>query len=213
MSATFWHDRRVLVTGATGLVGRWLIRRLRRRRRRRRLPRPRLGPAVASSCAAATAGARHGRPRRRSRDQRAVERALGEYEIDTVIHLAAQTIVGVANRNPVSTFEANIRGHLDPARGLPPQPDSSSASSSRRTTRRTATSRALPYTEDTPLDGRHPYDVSKACADLIAQTYAPHLRPAGRDHPLRQLLRRRRPQLEPHRARHDPLASCAASGR
>ena len=46
------------------------------------------------------------------RDQALLERALGEYEIDTVIHLAAQTIVGIANRNPISTFETNIRGHL-----------------------------------------------------------------------------------------------------
>ena len=44
------------------------------------------------------------------RDQALLERALGEYEVDTVIHLAAQTIVGIANRNPVSTFEANIQG-------------------------------------------------------------------------------------------------------
>ena len=63
----------------------------------------------------------------------------------------------------------------------------------------------LPYAEDAPLIGRHPYDVSKSCADLIAQAYAATYGTARRDHPLRQLLRRRRPELEPDRARHDPL--------
>ena len=82
------------------------------------------------------------------RDQALLERALGEYEIDTVFHLAAQTIVGIANRNPVSTFETNIAGHLGAARGLPPQPARSSRSSSPRPTRRTATRSVLPYAED-----------------------------------------------------------------
>ena len=97
------------------------------------------------------------------------------------------------------------RGTWTRARSVPPQPGSSSRSCSPRPTRRTASSDALPYAEDTPLEGRHPYDVSKSCADLIAQSVRRHLRAAGRHHPLRQLLRRRRPELEPHRPGHDPL--------
>ena len=82
------------------------------------------------------------------RDQALLERVLGEYEIDTVFHLAAQTIVGIANRNPVSTFETNIRRHLGAARGLPPQPARRSRSSSPRPTRPTATRSSCPYDEE-----------------------------------------------------------------
>ena len=105
----FWRDRPTLVTGATGLVGGWLVRQLLDARRRRRLPRARLGPAerrppATRSCRASGSSAAT------SADQALMERVLGEYEIDVVFHLAAQTVVGIANRNPVSTFESNIRG-------------------------------------------------------------------------------------------------------
>ncbi len=114
------------------------------------------------------------------RDQALLERVLGEYEIDTVIHLAAQTIVGIANRNPVSTFETNIRGTwalLEACRRSPTVKQIVVASSDkaygdhdaaalRRGRRRCA--------------GAHPYDVSKSCADLIAHSLRRHLRPAGR---------------------------------
>ena len=107
-----------------------------------------------------------------SRDQALLERILGEYEIDTVIHLAAQTIVGIANRNPVSTFE--IEHRAAPGRCSKP------AAAARRCSQIVVASsdkaygdqRTLPYDETTPLQGAHPYDVSKSCADLIAQTYA-----------------------------------------
>jgi CDP-glucose 4,6-dehydratase len=104
-------------------------------------------------------------------DQPLLERVLGEYEVRTVIHLAAQTIVGIANRNPVSTFEANIGGTwklLEACRRSPRVEQIVIASSDKAYGDCTQ----LPYTEDTPLAGRHPYDVSKSCADLIAQTYA-----------------------------------------
>ena len=149
-----WHDAArsgatgpTLVTGATGLVGGWLVRRLRRARRRRRLPRARLGAAVASSSAAGCS-TRVKVVRGDVRDQALLERVLGEYEIDTVFHLAAQTIVGIANRNPVSTFETNIARHLGAARGVPAQPDGRSRSWSPRRTRPTATTTQLPYDED-----------------------------------------------------------------
>jgi CDP-glucose 4,6-dehydratase len=105
------------------------------------------------------------------RNQALLERALGEYEIDTVMHLAAQTIVPIANRNPVSTFETNIGGTwslLEACRRSPKVKQIVYASSDKAY----GESDELPYDETTPLRGRHPYDVSKSCGDLIAQTYA-----------------------------------------
>jgi len=105
------------------------------------------------------------------RDQACIERALGEYEIDTVLHLAAQTIVGIANRNPISTFESNIAGTwalLEACRRSPIVKQIVTASSDKAY----GDQAQLPYNESTPLQGQHPYDVSKSCADLIAHTYA-----------------------------------------
>lgn len=105
------------------------------------------------------------------RDQALLERTLGEYEIDTVFHLAAQTIVGIANNNPISTFETNIAGTwalLEACRRSPTVSRILLASSDKAY----GDQDELPYNEDTPLEGRHPYDVSKSCADLIAKSYA-----------------------------------------
>src|SRR5207249_6477663 len=105
------------------------------------------------------------------RRQATLERILGEYEIDTVIHLAAQTIVGIANRNPVSTFDTNIRGTwalLEACRRSPLVKQIVVASSDKAY----GDHLKLPYDEQTPLQGRHPYDVSKSCGDLIGTSYA-----------------------------------------
>ena len=96
---------------------------------------------------------------------------MGEYEIDTVMHLAAQTIVPIANRNPVSTFESNIGGTwsiLEACRRSPTVKQVVYASSDKAY----GECDALPYDEETALRGSHPYDVSKSCGDLIAQSYA-----------------------------------------
>ncbi|PRS48354.1 sugar dehydratase [Bacillus sp. GBSC66] len=103
-------------------------------------------------------------------DMQTIERALGEYEIDTVFHLAAQAIVGVANRHPVSTFEANILGTwnvLEACRRQPLIKRVIVASSDKAY----GDQEQLPYDEAMPLNGKHPYDVSKSCADLISHTY------------------------------------------
>ena len=105
------------------------------------------------------------------RERETLERALGEYEIDTAIHLAAQTIVPIANRNPISTFETNIAGTwnlLEACRRSPCIRQVVVASSDKAY----GDQDVLPYDENTALRGRHPYDVSKSAADLIAQTYA-----------------------------------------
>ncbi|HEY0376108.1 MAG TPA: GDP-mannose 4,6-dehydratase [Pyrinomonadaceae bacterium] len=165
----FWQDRPVFVTGATGLVGGWLVRRLVASGAdvvclvRDWVPQSELIRSGAIESVKVVRGD--------VRDQAEMERALGEYEIDTVIHLAAQTIVGIANRNPVSTFEANIAGTwalLEACRRSPVVKQIVLASSDKAY----GDHEKLPYDEETPLQGRHPYDVSKSCADLIAQSYA-----------------------------------------
>ena len=169
MSVSFWTHRPVLVTGATGLVGGWVLRRLLEAR----------ADVVccvrdwAPRCEAARSGLleRVKVVRGDVKDQPLMERALGEYEIDTVIHLAAQTIVPIANRNPVSTFESNIQGTwvlMEACRRSPAVKQIVIASSDKAY----GDHDRLPYHEDTPLEGRHPYDVSKSCADLIARSYA-----------------------------------------
>jgi CDP-glucose 4,6-dehydratase len=103
-------------------------------------------------------------------DQRVVERVLGEYEVATVFHLAAQTIVPIANRNPISTFESNIRGTwtvLEACRRSPAVRQIIVASSDKAY----GEQEVLPYSERTSMEGCYPYDVSKSCADLLAHTY------------------------------------------
>lgn len=165
----FWRDRPVFVTGATGLVGAWLVKRLVEHGAeptclvRDWVPR--------SELAASGILERVNVVRGDVRDQALLERALGEFEIDTVIHLAAQTIVPIANRNPVSTFETNVGGTwalLEACRRSPRVKQIVLASSDKAY----GDQEKLPYSEETPLQGTHPYDVSKSCADLIAQSYA-----------------------------------------
>jgi CDP-glucose 4,6-dehydratase len=99
-----------------------------------------------------------------------LERSLNEYEVDTVFHLAAQTIVTIANRNPLSTFESNIKGTwnmLESCRRTETVKRIVVASSDKAY----GDQEKLPYDEVTPLEGRHPYDVSKSCADLLCKAY------------------------------------------
>ena len=165
----FWIDRPTLVTGGTGLVGGWVVRRLLR-----------AGASVVClvrdwvpGCELVRGDLLSGVTVVRGDvcDQELMERVLGEYEVNTVLHLAAQTIVPVANRNPVATFQTNIAGTwslFEACRRSPTVKQVVLASSDKAY----GTADQLPYDEETPLRGRHPYDVSKSCADLIAQAYA-----------------------------------------
>ena len=166
---SFWRDRPVLVTGATGLLGGWIVKAL-----------VELGADVVClvrDWVPQSETVRSGMLERVKvargdvRDQAVLERVLNEFEIDTVLHLAAQTIVGTANRNPVSTFETNVAGTwamLEAARRCPAVKQIVLASSDKAY----GDHADLPYTEAMPLQGRHIYDASKSCADLVAQSFA-----------------------------------------
>jgi len=163
-----WSERSVLVTGATGLLGSWLAEDLHRRGAnvvtlmRDVVPHSNffiLGLDKKISVARGELESYH-----------EIERALNEYEVEAVFHAGAQTIVGTANRSPLATFEANVRGTwnlLEACRHSKLVRRVVVASSDKAY----GESKRLPYTEDMPLEGRHPYDVSKSCADLISTSY------------------------------------------
>lgn len=173
MEQAFWRDRPTLVTGATGLLGGWLVRRLLDAGAdvvclvRDWVPQSQLLQEVLEGRWSTQVKLVRGDVR----DMDLLERVLGEFEIKTVFHLAAQTIVSIANNNPLSTFDTNIRGTwqlLEACRRSPGVEQILFASSDKAY----GACDQLPYREDTPLKGEHPYDVSKSCSDLIAQTYA-----------------------------------------
>ncbi len=163
----FWRDRPVAVTGATGFLGSHVVDQL-----------VRLGAHVAilvrddvvrSPVSQSWAG-KVAVVRGRVEDQAVVERLLGEYESRTVLHLAAQSQVGVANRNPAATYEANVAGTwslLEAVRRSPRVEQVITASSDKAY----GAQPVLPYDEEMPLLAVNPYDVSKACADLISSSY------------------------------------------
>lgn len=165
---SFWRDRAVFVTGASGLLGGWLIRELIRSGAnvvalvRDWVPQSPLLSDAEMRVVTIVRGD--------VCDQALLERALGEYEIDTAFHLAAQTIVGIANRNPVSTLQTNVGGTWAMCEAVRRSPRVRSlivASSDKAY----GDHEQLPYSEAAALRGMHPYDVSKSAADLIAQMY------------------------------------------
>jgi CDP-glucose 4,6-dehydratase len=166
---SFWQDKNVFVTGAAGLLGSWLTREL------------------VSQGASVTALIRDYVPgsnlygfglkkrinivRGALEDYFLLERTINEYEIDSVFHLAAQAIVGAANRNPLATFEANIRGtwHILEACRRNQKVQRVVVASSDKAY---GEHEKLPYDETYALQGTHPYDVSKSCTDLISHAYS-----------------------------------------
>jgi len=168
MIDNFWKDQNVFVTGCTGLLGSWLTRALVERGAnvtgliRDLVPKSNLNWSGFNDKITIVRG--------EIEDYFLLERTINEYEIDTVFHLAAQTIVTIANRNPVSTFESNIKGTwnvLEACRRSPLVKRIIVASSDKAY----GNQEKLPYDENTPLEGRHPYDVSKSCADLLCRAY------------------------------------------
>ncbi len=165
----FWEGKRVFVTGATGVLGYWLTKELYEQKANTIIlvrdfdPQSVLIKSGLHKKTTIVSGALE--------DFHTLERAINEYEIEYVFHLGAQTIVGTSYRNPLATFESNIRGtyqlleacrrHKELIKGI------IIASSDKAY----GSSEVLPYTEDMPLRGTYPYDVSKSCADLIASSY------------------------------------------
>jgi CDP-glucose 4,6-dehydratase len=165
----FWNQRRVFITGATGFIGSWLVKEL--------LAHGAYVVALVRDTDPQSELYRSGDIRRvsvvngRLEDFWTLERAINEYEIDTVFHLGAQTIVGTAHRFPLPTFEANIRGTYNLLEACRLHSNMVQRVVIASSDKAYGEQPNLPYTEDMPLNGRHPYEVSKSCADLIAQCY------------------------------------------
>lgn len=169
-----WKNKNVLITGATGLLGSWLTKFMVDEKanvvvlNRDIVPRSILWSSseefayikdkltIVNGCL---------------EDYRLLERILNEYEIEVVFHLGAQTIVGTANRNPLSTFDSNIRGTYNLLEACRRNKELIKAIIVASSDKAYGVQEKLPYDEKSPLCGTHPYDVSKSCADLIAYTY------------------------------------------
>src|SRR5579864_6810570 len=166
--ANYWRGRSVLVTGASGLVGGWLVKELLE-----------LGADVVALVRDTSPRSLVAREGLLSQivtvhgslgDFPLLRRALSEYSVQTVFHLAAQTIVGVAKNDPLSTLEANVRGTwniLEAARQAKVGQVVVASSD-----KAYGASDDLPYRETHPLRGAYPYDCSKSCTDLISTMYA-----------------------------------------
>ena len=168
--SSFWNERPVLLTGASGLVGSWLVEDLLSQGAqvvclvRDRVPDSRFFSDGLDKKVTVASGSLE--------DRNACERVINEYEPATVFHLGAQTIVQTANRSPLHTFRANIEGTwnlLEACRTHGKSVEQIIVASSDKAY---GEQKKLPYTEETPLQGKHPYDVSKSCVDLISQSYA-----------------------------------------
>jgi CDP-glucose 4,6-dehydratase len=159
--------RSAFVTGAHGLLGAWLVKALLERGVRVAVLR-RDEPAQ-SALALEGTEARVDVVPGDVTDPAVVQRALAEYDVDTVFHLAAQTLVGTAKRSPATTFDTNVRGTwtvLEACRAVGVERAVVASSD-----KAYGPSDQLPYREDAPLRARYPYDASKAAADLIARSY------------------------------------------
>lgn len=165
----FWKNKRVFISGATGLVGSWMVKRLIEQGAyvvilvRDFDPQSELIRSGAYLQTTVVNGCLE--------DYSTVERALNEHEADTVFHLGAQTIVGTAFRNPLPTFEANLRGTYNLLEACRVHRSFVGRVVIASSDKAYGSSDVLPYTEEMPPLGKHPYDVSKSCTDLIAQSY------------------------------------------
>ena len=174
MMLKFWRNKNVFITGATGLLGSWLTK------------------LMVDEGANVIILNRDITPKSilwssseefnyikdeltivygSLEDYQLLERILNEYETEVVFHLGAQTIVGTANRNPLSTFESNIKGTYNLLEACRRNKEHIKAIVVASSDKAYGVQEKLPYDEETPLRGTHPYDVSKSCADLISYAY------------------------------------------
>ena len=164
----YWKNRKVFITGASGLLGTWLVKELLNQQAHivvlvrdfvtdSTFFQDKLNEHVTVVSGDLT-------------DFQTLSRVLNEFDVEAVFHLGAQPIVGYANRSPISTFKSNIEGTwnlLEACRFSPWVKKIVVASSDKAY----GAQEKLPYTEDAPMQGRHPYDVSKSCTDLLSQSY------------------------------------------
>ena len=164
-----WAVKRVLVTGATGFIGSWLVKEL--------LARGAHVIALVQEAPPESELVRSGDlgrvtdARGELEDADAVERIVAEHHPDTVIHLGAQTLVSVAHRDPLATLESNVRGTYNLLEACRRHGDVVRAVVVASSDKAYGEHDSLPYDEDTPLRPQHPYEASKACGDLLARTY------------------------------------------
>jgi CDP-glucose 4,6-dehydratase len=168
-----WRSTPVLVTGAQGFIGSWIVSRLLDE-----------GAKVVVLRRDIPAESRFGIERLEERcdvvqgdlvDYESLVRALNEYGVRAVFHLGAQTIVGTANRSPLSTWETNIRGTytlLEACRTVGVTGDAVERIVVASSDKAYGSHEQLPYDEDFALQPEYPYDVSKAATDMIARSYA-----------------------------------------
>ncbi|MCG2711492.1 MAG: GDP-mannose 4,6-dehydratase [Candidatus Omnitrophica bacterium] len=164
-----WKNRNVFVTGADGFIGAWLVKRLVEEKANvivliRDVKQPATYKLLNLEKKVTQAQGD-------IIDYNLMARLLNEYSIDSCFHLAAQALVQIANRSPISTFESNIKGTwniLEACRNTKTIKRIITAS----TDKAYGEQKDLPYTEDSPLLGLYPYDASKACADILARSYA-----------------------------------------
>ena len=167
--SSFWTERRVFVTGATGLVGSWLVRSLVEKGAyvlalvRDWDPQSELIRSGFINRISVVSGALEDYP--------TLERAVTEHEVETVFHLGAQTIVGSALKSPLNTFEANIRGSYNLLEACRVQSSLVKRVVVASSDKAYGDVDVLPYDETMPPLGKHPYDVSESCTDLLATTY------------------------------------------
>lgn len=166
----FWKDKNVFVTGGTGLLGSHLVKRLLELKAnklviliRDYVPRSIFFSEKLCDKVINVNG--------EVEDFRLIERTLNEYEIDTVFHLAAQPLVTIANKGPLKTFETNIMGTCNVLEACRLHMDRIKRIIIASSDKAYGSQKNLPYNESTPLQGEHPYDVTKSCMDLIAQSY------------------------------------------
>ena len=170
----FWKNKNIFITGATGLLGSWLTKLMVDEKanvvilNRDIVPKSILwGNSDEFNYIKNEISVVYGS----LEDYQLLERTINEYEIEIVFHLGAQTIVGSANRNPLSTFESNVRGTYNLLEACRRNKEFIKAVIVASSDKAYGVQDKLPYDENTPLRGTHPYDVSKSCADLIAYTY------------------------------------------
>lgn len=167
---SFFEGRRIMATGASGLVGSHLVQELLKQGAQVTCI---VRDYVPDSAFFSTGLDRKVNVVRGSlEDYWTLERAINEYEPQTVIHLGAQALVPMANRSPLPTFEANVRGTWNLLEACRMHKGSLETVVVASSDKAYGEQEKLPYTEETPLHGLNPYDASKSCTDLIAQTYA-----------------------------------------